>query len=92
MESLGSTVLPIVLPPDDKARNILVRIVRDLPYAFILRESLFWSTRRFISLVERQGVSAVVWSPVGAVPNTQCGHLEFMGPVLRNQTHGNNLP
>ena len=31
MEIVGSTVMPIVLPPDDEARNILVRIVRDLP-------------------------------------------------------------
>ena len=31
MQILGSTVLPIVFPPEDRVRNILVRVVQDLP-------------------------------------------------------------
>ncbi|CAN0570094.1 unnamed protein product, partial [Laminaria digitata] len=41
MEIMGSTVLPIVLPPEDRARDISVRVVKGLPYAFILGASFF---------------------------------------------------
>ena len=34
MEIVGTTVLPVVLPPEDRARDIAVRVVRGLPYAF----------------------------------------------------------
>lgn len=36
MEIIRSMVLPIRLPPEDRAREISVRIVRDLPYSCIL--------------------------------------------------------
>ena len=36
MTILGSTVLSIVLPPDDHVKNISVRVIQGLPYAFIL--------------------------------------------------------
>ena len=52
MEIMGSTVLPIVLPPEDRARDIAVRIVRDLPYAFILGASFFRAINSVISLGE----------------------------------------
>ena len=55
MKIVGSTVLPLVLPPDDKPRNISVRIVRDLPYAFILGASFFKLHSSVISLGEGKG-------------------------------------
>ena len=55
MEIIGSTMLPIALPLEDKARDISVRIVRDFPYDFILGASLFRSNNSVISLGEGKG-------------------------------------
>ena len=41
MEIMGSTVLPTVVPPENRTGNIAFRIVKDLPYAFILGASFF---------------------------------------------------
>ena len=80
MEIMGLTVLP-------KARNISVRIVRDLPYGFILGASLFSVEQQCHLARGGQGVSAVARSSVGAVSTTQCGIETVMGPVLRNEAH-----
>ena len=55
MEIVVSTLLPVVLPPEAKARKISVRIVRDLPYAFILGAKFFRCHSSIISLRERKG-------------------------------------
>ena len=55
MEIIGSTVLPVVLPPEDKARDIAVRVVKGLPYAFILGASYFRANNSVISLGEGKG-------------------------------------
>ena len=52
MEIVGTTVLPVVLPPEDRARDIAVRVVRGLPYAFILGASFFRTNSSVISLGE----------------------------------------
>ena len=63
---MGSTVLLIVLPPEDKARAISVWIVRDLPYAFILGATCLRSNNSVISLGEGKGFtpsSGAPWVP-----------------------------
>ena len=54
-EDPGTSLLPAVLPPEAKARNISVRIVRNLPYAFILGARFFRSHSSVISLGEGKG-------------------------------------
>ena len=66
MEIMGSTVLPIVLPPEDRAQDIPVRIVRDLSYAFILGASYFRANSSVISLGEGKGFQpspGALWVP-----------------------------
>ena len=63
MEMVGTTVLPVVLPPEDRARNIAVRVVRLLPYAFILGASFFRTNSSVISLGEGKGFQVSPGSP-----------------------------
>ena len=55
MTILGSTVLPIVFPPEDHARNAPVRVVQDPPYMFILGASFVRVNKRVISLDKSEG-------------------------------------
>ena len=63
MEIVATTVLPVVLPPEDRARDIAVRVVRGLPYAFILGASFFRTNSSVISLGEGKGFQASPGSP-----------------------------
>ena len=55
MQILGSTVLPIVFPPEDRVRNILVRVVEDRPNGFISGASFFRANGSVISLEKGKG-------------------------------------
>lgn len=55
IEIIGSTVLLSILPPEDTARGMLVRVVRGLPYVFILRASYFRANNKTMSLREGKG-------------------------------------
>ena len=48
-------MLPIVLPPEDRARDTVVGIVKDLPYAIILGAIVFMANNNVISLGEGKG-------------------------------------
>ena len=41
MRVLGSSVVPIVFAPEDKVRNVAVRVVEGLPYGFIIGAGFF---------------------------------------------------
>ena len=86
MEVVGSTVLPVVFPPDDKARNTSVRVVRGLPYALSLRASFIRSRSSVLLLRDGKGFQpSPARGPVGAVPAAERGHEAFLGPVLCNE-------
>ena len=55
MQIVGWTVLKIVFPREDCVRNILVRVVPDLPYRFILGASFFRANRSVISIEKGKG-------------------------------------
>ena len=63
IEMVGSTVLPVVLLPEDRARDIAVRPVRGLSYAFILGASVSRTNNSVISLGEGNGFQASPGSP-----------------------------
>ena len=50
MQILGSIVLAIVFPLEDRVKNIWVQAVHDLRYGFILGERFFQAKRSVISL------------------------------------------
>ena len=41
MSILGSTVIPILFATDNCVRRVVIRVVEDLPYGFILRTEFF---------------------------------------------------
>ena len=41
MRILGSTVVPVLLESDSRVRNVVVRVVKDLPYGFIFGADYF---------------------------------------------------
>lgn len=50
MSVLGSTVTPLVFDPEDKVRNVSVRVVERLPYGLGLGTSFFSSNKSNTSL------------------------------------------
>ena len=68
MQILGSTVLPIVFPPEDRVRNILVRVVQDLPYGFIFRIKFLSGEPQRHSSREGEGLPTVARGTMVAVP------------------------
>lgn len=81
MAILGSTVLPIVLPPNDNAKNISVRVVQGLPYAFILEASFFRLNR---SVISPDWVKVRASNPRRS--RRGC-HSRFAAPLARARTH-----
>lgn len=56
-------MLPIVQSPEDRARDILVRVVRDLTYAFILGPRFFRANNSVTSLGVGKGFHPSPESP-----------------------------
>ena len=63
MQMLGSTDMPIVLQPEDRVKNILVRLVLDLPYGFVLGARVLRVKRSVISLEKGKGLQPSPGAP-----------------------------
>lgn len=72
MEIVGSTVLPMVFAPEDKVGNVPVRVVRGLPYGFILGASFFSANKSVISFERNAGFRSspgALWVPFERNPH-----------------------
>ena len=55
MEILGSSTIPIIFPPEDRVRNVSVRVVKGFPYALVLGAAFFHKHKSTLAFDAQQG-------------------------------------
>ncbi|CAM9872207.1 unnamed protein product [Choristocarpus tenellus] len=63
MQVLGSCILPILFPPEDRVHNVTFRVVEGLPYGMVLGAAFCRQNKSVLSFREGEGFRPAPNSP-----------------------------